>query len=252
MVLLQINTTQNVNISFNAASIGERILAFTIDWVIKIAYSIVIYQILFRIINIENWIKGLDYWSIMAIYVMFYFPVIVYSLIFESLLEGQTPGKRILKIKVIKIDGYQASLTDFMTRWFFRLIDLNLFSPIFGPIIAIISIIINDKNQRLGDIAAGTSVISLKNDITINHTLLENIEQAYSPTYSSVIKLSDKDVRIIKDSFRIAKSSNDFTTLIKLREKIMEVIHIKEISHKNDLEFIETILKDYNFYTQNG
>lgn len=47
MVELQVNTTQNVNINFTAASVGERILAWGIDWLIKIAYGIVIYQIMF-------------------------------------------------------------------------------------------------------------------------------------------------------------------------------------------------------------
>ncbi len=250
MVELQINTTQNVNINFTAASIGERILAFVIDWIIKIAYSIVVYQILFKLLNIEAFTAGMDRWSEIAIYVMFYLPVIFYSLVFETLLDGQTPGKRILRIKVVKIDGYQASLADFVMRWFFRLIDLNLFGPLFGPIVAIIAIISNTKNQRLGDMAAGTSVIALKNKINISHTILEDIADTYVPTYPSVIKLSDNDARIIKDTFVIAKRSKDYQTLIKLRQKIIEVTQIKENQENNDIEFIDTILKDYNYYTQ--
>lgn len=251
MVELQINTTQNVNINFTAASVGERILAFVIDLIIKVAYSIVVYQLLFGVMNIEAWTAGMDYWSKVAIYVMFYLPVVFYSLIFETLLDGQTPGKRILRIKVVKIDGYQASLADFVMRWFFRLIDLNLFGPVFGPIIALIAIISNTKNQRLGDMAAGTSVITLKHKINISHTILEDLEATYEPTYPSVIKLSDNDARIIKDTFIIAKKSKDYQTLIKLRQKIMEVTGIKENLQNYDIEFIDTILKDYNYYTQN-
>ncbi|MEO9077506.1 MAG: RDD family protein, partial [Gelidibacter sp.] len=69
------------------------------------------------------------------------------------------------------------------------------------------------------------------------------------PTYPTVIKLSDNDARIIKDTFTAAKSANDHQTLIKLRNKITEVIGVKAV-HGNDIQFIDTILKDYNYYTQ--
>lgn len=245
MVELQINTTQNVNIKFTAASVGERILAYVIDWIIKIAYVIVIYQITFKLFKIDELLMGMDRWSQMAIYLIFYFPAIFYTLIFETFLDGQTIGKRILKIKVVKIDGYQASLADYVVRWFFRIIDLNLMTGV----VALISIIASDKNQRLGDITAGTAVISLKDKVNINHTILEELKTDYIPTYPGVIKLSDNDIRIIKDTFLTAKKSKDYSTLMKLRDKIQEVVDIRE-KQGSDIQFIDTILKDYNYYTQ--
>ena len=164
MVELQINTTQNVNINFTAASVGERILAWGVDWLIKIAYIIVTYQIMFKLLKIDELVKDMDNWSQVAVFVAFYLPVIFYSLLFEALFDGQTPGKRILKIKVVKIDGYQASLADFVIRWIFRIVDLNMMSGI----VALIAIITSKKNQRLGDMTAGTSVITLKNNVNIN------------------------------------------------------------------------------------
>jgi uncharacterized RDD family membrane protein YckC len=247
MVELQINTTQNVNINFTAASVGERILAWGIDWIIKIAYIIVVYQLIFNLFKIDVLIDDMDQWSKIAIYMMFYLPVILYSLIFETLLDGQTLGKRILKIKVVKIDGYQASLADFLIRWFFRIIDINLMSGV----IALVAIITSNKNQRLGDMTAGTSVITLKNNVNISHTILEDLNEDYKPTYPNVIKLSDNDARIIKDTFTTAKASKDYQTLIKLRQKLIEVVEIKNMKQKTDIEFIDVILKDYNYYTQN-
>ncbi|WP_299555657.1 RDD family protein [Seonamhaeicola sp.] len=247
MVELQINTTQNVNINFTAASVGERILAYIVDWIIKIAYIIVTYQIVFNLFKVDELVGDMDDWSQIAIYVSFYLPVIFYSLIFETLLDGQTIGKRILKIQVVKIDGYQASLADFVIRWFFRIVDLNILSGV----VALIAIIMSDKNQRLGDMTAGTSVIALKNKVNISHTILEDLKQDYVPTYPNVIKLSDNDARIIKDTFTTAKASKDYQTLIKLRKKLVEVVEIKEVKQKTDIEFIDVILKDYNYYTQN-
>lgn len=247
MVELQINTTQNVNINFTAASVGERILAYLIDLLIKYAYIVVVYQIAFNLIGIDVWFNTMDRWSVIAVVIVFLFPVIFYSLVFETLLDGQTIGKRILKIKVVKIDGYQASLADYVIRWFFRIVDLNIMSGV----VALIAIVTSPKNQRLGDMTAGTSVIALKSKVNINHTILEDLTEDYQPTYPSVIRLSDNDARIIKETFLTARRSKDYKTLIKLREKIKEVAQIKDTKQSNDVDFINTILKDYNYYTQN-
>lgn len=235
---LQINTTQNVKINFTAAGVGERLLAFLLDMAIKIGYLLLL-----------NWTFGafdnMDEWSQIAINTVLSFPVMFYTLALEALLEGQTIGKRALKIKVVKIDGYQASLSDYVVRWFFRIVDIYIFG------LGFFIIMFNKKLQRIGDMAAGTAVISLKEKVNISHTILENLKSDYKPTYPNVIKLSDNDARIIKDTFTNAKTSKDYQTLIKLRKKLVEVVGIKDIKQKTDIEFIDVILKDYNFYTQN-
>ncbi|MFY7742610.1 MAG: RDD family protein [Flavobacterium sp.] len=243
---LSITTTQNVTINFTAATVGHRMLGYLLDLLVKIAYSIVVWGIFFYSLGFNERMFGLDTWSYYAIVIVIYSPVIFYSLLFESLLEGQTIGKRLMKIKVVKIDGYQATFGDYLIRWLFRIIDINLSSGAIG----LIALITSSKTQRLGDMTAGTAVISLKNNININHTILEEIDQAYVPTYPLVIKLSDNDARIIKETFNTAVAKRDYATLIKLRTKIEQVTGIKNTSG-NDTDFIRTVLKDYNFYTQN-
>jgi uncharacterized RDD family membrane protein YckC len=246
MTQLSINTTQNVVIKFTSASVGERIGAYVLDFLIKTAYVIVVYYIFFYSFSVNLIINRLDNWSQMAIYMLFALPIVVYSLVFESVLEGQTLGKKIVKIKVVKIDGYQAAFGDYLIRWLFRLIDISISSGVIG----LIAMVVNKKVQRLGDISAGTAVITLKNKVTINSTILEDIGEEYKPTYPLVIKLSDNDARIIKETFHNAIQSADFVVLNKLTAKIEQVTGIK-----NDLgstkQFIQTILKDYNYYTQN-
>ena len=246
MSQLSINTTQNVVINFTAASVGERILAFLTDTIIQIAYAITVFYGIFSLLQLGNLIKNWDNWSRIAVVILFFIPIIFYSILLETIFEGQTFGKRLLKIKVVKIDGYQASFGDYLIRWLFRLIDI--FSN--SGILALISIVITDKSQRLGDISAGTSVISLKNNISINSTILQEIDEQYIPTYASVIKLSDNDVRIILENFLFAKKNYDLEKLKKIKIKIETVTGIKNQSG-NDADFIKTILKDYNYYTQN-
>jgi uncharacterized RDD family membrane protein YckC len=245
MTQLSINTTQNVNINFTAASVGDRIVAQLLDILVMIAYVVVV-EIILELVGIKTTIESLDNWSVMAVYLVIFSPVMFYTIVQESLFEGQTIGKRIMKTKVIKLDGYQASFGDYLVRWLFRLVEVL----IGNGIIALITVIASSKNQRLGDMAAGTAVISLKNKININHTIIQNINADYVPTYPLVIKLSDNDVRIIKETFETAVTTRDFATIIKLREKVLAVTGIKNQS-ENDQDFIRTILKDYNFYTQN-
>ncbi|WP_298518474.1 RDD family protein [uncultured Kordia sp.] len=242
---IQINTTQNVNIDFTLAAIGERVVAHVIDLIIKIAYGYVIIMSFLGLFQYSDWFYYADHWSQYAIYAMLLFPALIYSLVLESLWEGQTVGKKITKIKVVKIDGYQATFVDYLIRWFFRIVDLNLLSGF----IAIISIIMSDKAQRLGDVTAGTAVISQKNKVRISHTIMEELGDNYVPQYPSVINLSDNDMRIIKETFLIAKKGKDFDTLNKLRAKVEQVMETK--SDKATIPFIEIIIKDYNFYTQN-
>lgn len=246
MTQLSINTTQNVEINFTSASVGERIGAYLLDFLIKIAYIIVVFYVFFYFFNLNKWIYQLDNWSQMAIYMVFALPVVFYSLVQESLLEGQTFGKKLVKIKVVKIDGYQASFGDYLIRWLFRLIDISISSGIVG----LITMVVNKKAQRLGDISAGTAVITLKSKISIDHTILEEIGDEYKPKYPLVIKLSDNDARIIKETFHVAMKNADFVVLNKLTSKIEEVTGIKN-ELGNTREFIQTILKDYNYYTQN-
>lgn len=245
MMQLTINTTQNVNINFTSASVGDRLLAQILDLLVKAAYIILVI-FLFEITDLSKIFNGLDQWLIMAVISLIGLPIMFYSLVQESFWEGQTIGKKIAKIKVIKLDGYQASFGDYLIRWLFRIVELS----VGNGLIALIAMIVNKRNQRLGDMAAGTAVISLKNNININHTILQEVNNDYVPTYPMVIKLSDNDVRIIKENFEKAVAIRDYATLIKLREKIIQVTGIKNQSG-NDQDFIKTLLKDYNYYTQN-
>lgn len=245
MTQLSINTTQNVNINFTAASVGDRIFAQLLDILVMIAYVVVVGFFL-DITGLTTTIEAMDNWSIMAVYGIIYSPIMFYTIVQESLWEGQTIGKRIMKTKVIKLDGYQAGFGDYLVRWLFRLVEVFIGNGIIG----LIAIIASQKNQRLGDMAAGTAVITLKNKVNINHTIIQDINSDYVPTYPLVIKLSDNDVRIIKETFEAAITTRDYATIIKLREKVLSVTGIKNQSG-NDQDFIRTLLKDYNYYTQN-
>lgn len=242
---LSITTTQNVNINFTVASSGERTLAYIIDLLIIIAYYTVIYYLVFELMGVGDIVGNMDRWSENAVHGIVSLPVLFYALWQESLMEGQTIGKRIMKIKVIKIDGYQAGFGDYLIRWVMRIIEV--LPPL--SFIGFITMVSSGKNQRLGDMAAGTAVITLKNDININHTILKEVKDSYVPVYPLVIKLSDNDVRIIKETYEASIKNTDFEMISKLQTKIESVTGIKSVS-SNAMAFVDTVLHDYNYYTQ--
>ena len=245
MSQIAINTSQNVNINFSTASVGDRMIAFILDLLIKIAYGIAVFYIFFKVLDLGYILTGLDQWSVMAVFIILLFPIVIYPVVLESLMEGQTPGKKVMKIRVVKIDGYQAGLGDYMIRWVFRIIDTS-----FAGVIGLVSMVVSKNNQRLGDMAAGTAVISLKNNINISHTILENIHESYLPTFPQVIALSDNDMRIIKDNYLKALRVDDRQIINKLSDKIKSILKVDiDATKMTERQFIGVVIKDYNYYT---
>ena len=110
------------------------------------------------------------------------------------------------------------------------------------------TILFNGKGQRLGDLAAGTTVISEKKKVGLSHTLLEDIPQDYIPRYPQVTVFSDKDIQKIKTIYRGAKRNGNHNVIIKLGNKIAS--NMKVTPEETPIHFVDRVLKDYNYYTQ--
>ena len=186
-----------------------------------------------------------DSWTQRGFLSLFFLPAFFYSLICHITLGGRTFGKMIMKIKVVRLDGTPTQWYNLLVRWMLRLIDIWLFFASIG----VLSILLSDKKQRVGDAAAGTVVISTKKKHKISSTILEDLTEDYKPVFTNVTLLTDKDVQIVKEAFLLSKRNNDFKTLTLLKNKLCAVLQIE--SSMYDKEFIDTILKDYNYYTQN-
>ena len=240
MSKLAINTAQNVNLDYKLIGLGERMVAFLIDGIILITYM----TIMENLVEFSQ-IFDADGWTKRGFTGLFLLPAFFYSVFCHIIFGGQTVGKMILKIKVVSIDGSPTEWYNFFVRWMLRIVDIWVFSPSIG----ILSILLSDKKQRIGDAAAGTVVISVKKKHKISSTILEDINDDYEPVFSNVTQLTDKDVRIIKEAYTISRKNNDFRTLTLLKKKICDTLGIETKLY--DIQFIDTILKDYNFYTQN-
>ena len=238
MANLQINTTQNVNLGYTIANIGERILALTIDLFIFFLY--------FYIMDIVTAIVSdftTDEWTVFGVENLMFLPVMFYSLYMHILFNGRTVGKMIVRTRVVRVDGSPVHWSNYMIKWMMRLVDLWIF-----PAVGILSVIMSDKFQSIGDAAAGTVVISTKQRVQISSTILEDITDEYEPMFSSVTLLNDRDARLIKETYQIAVKSNDYKTLNALRVKVESLIGTQ--SDYYDKQYIDVVLKDYNYFTQ--
>ncbi len=276
MDFIKIKTPLNVNVDIQHAGVGWRILAFGIDFILICVYVFFLSRIFFDLFGASTsfYEEAELHYDIQEflgmVYTLLLFPAIFYSLWTEFLFNGQTFGKMICGIKVVKLDGYKAGFSEYFTRWAFRFIDfwtgsfmLLFFIPMFGEetayilsglllmlsgSVAFISILRTKNSQRLGDIVAGTTVLKVREKHSIDITILEEIKDTYVPRYSQVMRLTDNDARIIKDTFVLARKNNDLVTLQRLRSKLENVMDIQ--SDQPDTEFIDTVMKDFNYYTQ--
>ncbi|WP_299765374.1 RDD family protein [uncultured Dokdonia sp.] len=235
----QIETAQNVSIFQNVAGIGDRILAFLIDFLIIVAYYILV-VLIFSSLGLENLDAG-DVWSY---YLLIGLPPFLYHLFFETFWDGRSPGKAAMKLRVVKLDGSKPGFGSFLIRWVIRVVDISIVS---GGI-AIVSILLSEKGQRIGDRAAQTTVISEKKRVNLSQSLLVTIPENYVPTYPQVTVFTDQDVQTIKTLFTDAKRNRSHNVIIKLAERLKQKMGVTP--EEENIEFVDRVISDYNYYTQ--
>jgi uncharacterized RDD family membrane protein YckC len=233
MQTIRVRTTQNVFIEYPIGSVGDRIAAFLIDRIILILYSLPVYIILFRL-EIRAWYVWLIFLG---------FPFTFYSLLFEIFMNGQTPGKRLLKLKVVRLDGTPPTVGDYLLRWIFSFVDY-----LFSGVIAIVTIAMGGKGQRLGDVVAGTSVVKLVEQQQIaSQKIFISPEEEYTPTFTQVINLSERDIELIQRALEVNRDQGNIHPVMIITDKIKTLLNIE--TDMPPVKFLYTIVKDYQNIT---
>ena len=226
-----LTTAQNVNLTYNPASLGARLGSYVLDWIIKIAYIILISVV----------VGGIGLSGSPFLVSLFYLPVMFFSLVFEVFNQGQTPGKKANNLKVVSADGAPTKISQYIMRWLMGLVDFYLVSGV----IAIIAIGSTDKSQRLGDLIANTLVVDLKPKKKLHNTSYVKIPENYVPHYPNAGDLRSEEVLVIKEVLQ-TKGENGFQLITETAAKIESILDIRKETNSRD--FLRRVISDYNYY----
>lgn len=236
MRTISIPTTQNIELEYPIAAPGDRAVASLIDWGIKIGYTLLLSYGISKV--------GLD--ASTGTWILLTLPATLYSLVSEVAFGGQTIGKKLMKMRVIRQDGSAPAFTDYFLRWVFRALDTNISLGL----VAFISSSMNKHGQRIGDMVAGTTVVKLQLVTHFDDTIFRDLEESYVPTFTEVQLLSDKDLAILQEVLEAGNRANNPEIIDRLARKIKEVTGVS--SNLNNYHFLELVLKDYNYLYGKG
>ncbi len=234
---IAITTAQNVTLDYHLANLGDRILAFILDTLIKVGYCLLLLLVLSPTFSNESSILT----SVLAF--VFFLPVMLYSLLFETFSSGQTPGKMAMKIRVVHLEGGETSFSSYFLRWLFRIVDILIMSGIVG----ILAIALSEKGQRVGDALANTTVISLKKKGSIKSASYEKIPHNYTPRFPNAAILNSGDITTIKEVLAL-RGEEAFQLKKLLSQKIESVLKITKEGSSDD--FLRQVVRDFNYYEQ--
>jgi len=238
MQTIRITTSQNIDIDYEVAGVGERLLAMAIDYGLFIA----VYLLAMVVFLIIGGRVG-DGTSLTVILIIYAALFVFYDLICEVTMGGQSFGKMIMKIKVISIDGGRPSFGQYLMRWLFRIVDFTLSSYLCG----LLCVAISEKHQRVGDMVAGTTLIKTKPRVLKHNLVFTPLADNYKPTFTDLYKLNDNDITLIQEVVRNYTKTGNTEVVLNASARVKEILGIAGIPEgMNELRFLQIIVQDYN------
>ncbi|MEP6674502.1 MAG: RDD family protein [Ferruginibacter sp.] len=255
MSIIQIATPFNIDLEFEIAEFHKRLFAYAIDFTILIIYAVILKYFLFENVSDLEDNMGLAMLVISL-------PTLLYPLIVEILMKGQSIGKKILGIRIISLTGGEPELGQYLMRWvtrfwewpflfgyivyhFVPLLTFIFVTGIFGVSVVII-IAVSKNSQRLGDMGAGTVVVNTKSDLSIHDTVFMQVtKQDYKVMFPGVMRLSDRDINTIKNVVTQAQRKGNFDMCNRVAMRVKDVLQINTDLYPAD--FLEKLLEDYNY-----
>ena len=249
---IKLQTPESVELEFTLAGVGNRAYALAIDYIIlalTLVCTLVItlflsYQIAPDFIGgdlqktLLKWLWAIELFIAFAIYV-------AYFVILETLWRGQTPGKKWVKIRVIRDDGRPVRIAQATLRALLRPVDDILFIGVFFIAFA-------DKEKRIGDLVAGTLVIQdeqQKKTLSISLSPEASDLAVQLRVEAQISNLLPEDYNTIRDYLQrrkmmILEAQHKLSR--KLAHQIQQIIELETIpeNHSNS-EFIEAVYLAY-------
>lgn len=267
MGVIKVPTSFNIDVEFEVPEFYRRLIALLIDVMIEFFYYKIAEKIFYSIARNSGFDEdaGHNLWAIGLLLVV---PIMIYHVVMEITMNGQSIGKKIMGIRVVHENGGRASISQFLIRWLLRVSDVWIVllililasNPDFGRdlettfvILAALAFLVTDivlvvsskKGQRIGDILAHTILIRTNPRTSIEETVFQEVADNYTPAFPQIMQLSDRDINAIKSILETAKKKGDFNMAATASEKIKA--HLRIDSAMSPFDFLEVLLKDYNY-----
>jgi uncharacterized RDD family membrane protein YckC len=205
----QLQTPENVHLRYDLAGVGSRFLATAVDSCIQ---AVLIGLMLLAVAVAGAWggavalLRDLDrgesttaaVWLVALFLVVNFLLLWGYYVAFELLWNGQTPGKRLFRLRVLRDSGYPVGFLESLTRNLVRLVD---FLPSFYGV-GVVVMLIDGRSRRLGDLAAGTIVIKERRDLRAHEllpTLPVDIARPRDAERTDVTRLTSRDYALLRE-----------------------------------------------------
>ena len=233
---MEFENTQGITLQYPVANLMERIISFILDFIILVIIMLIL-SFLF------SWLGE----TVMVIAILA--PAFIfYALAFELFNDGRSPGKMIMGLKVMRVDGRSVTPYDYLMRWMFRWIDIYMS---FGSLAAI-TVGATPRGQRVGDMLADTSVIRVRSmRVSIDRLMsLSNLSD-YKPQFPQVVELEEKQIVLIKETLDRFKKYNNagHTELVEeLANRVALALNVEDTKQPD--QFLSTIIKDYVYLTR--
>jgi uncharacterized RDD family membrane protein YckC len=267
MAVIKVPTNFNIDVEFEIPEFYRRLIAWLIDVVIEFFYFRIAIEIFKTFAGSAGYGEDSSY-NLQSIALVLFLPIMIYHLVLEITMNGQSFGKKIMNLRVVNENGGKASISQYLIRWLLRVSDVWIVSLLFiiasNPdwgrdlestfiILAALAFLITDiglvvtskKGQRIGDLLAHTILIRTNARMSIEETVFQEVADNYVPAFRQIMQLSDKDINAIKSILETARKKGDFNMATAASEKIKA--HLKIDSTMSPFDFLEVLLKDYNY-----
>ena len=250
---LKVQTPEHVGFRYVLAGLGTRSTAFLLDTVVRGLFILFIFLV---VVLLARWLPEFDPSGILkAIPKTWFFALGVlaygvvdlgYFLIFEALWSGQTPGKRMQKLRVIRVNGQPIGWLESSIRNILRAVDILLgFYPL-----GLFVMFLSSRSQRIGDYAAGTVVIvERRRNVPMDKSRLRSTSKLNLPDVElHVSTLEPKQYQVIRSFLQRREAMNpthrrELARL--LTRRLIKKWRISSTIHIPDESFLEEIVGIY-------
>lgn len=192
--LYTVETPEQIDVAYDVAGVGSRILAALLDHLIV---SGVIFIVALLIVAISGLLESLSGVIIAVVLIGASFLLLCgYHILFETLWNGQTPGKRMLGLRMMQVNGRPIGFTASAIRNLLRIID---FLPS-GYAIGFITMFFDRRARRLGDIAAGCMAVRQRDVVTLETLSQPTGNSRQQPVVPAAPQITIPNLRAIRPS----------------------------------------------------